>query len=489
MQESSPNKENIANALRNSFGHGRVLVVGDIMLDRYLWGTVDRISPEAPTPILRQRRESSRAGGAGNVALNLAGLGLDVAIAGFVGNDENRDRLLKIFAGRGIDTSAIVTLSDRPTGTKTRVIAGHKHVLRLDSEDLSDIDIRDRESLSKAVIASLEVDAIVMSDHAKGALSLSLCRQIISAARQTLTPVLVKPKGADFSKYSGVSVLTPNLLELSQACSISVNNIDDLVRAAKVYVDDARLQFMVLTRGANGTTLIAEDQTIHSSAKAREVFDVSGAGDTVIATVAAAMLAELDYVDMLHIVNLAAGVVVGRVGTVAIDQKSLLRALHADGQAPSGAVHSLDELLLLIDEWRDRKRSIVFAQGCFDGVHAGHVSYLQNAAHKGDKLIVGISSDRATCAAEGDRSPINSQNDRATVVAALAPVDAVILCDDETPLKLIKALKPDVFVKGADNSESLVIGAAEVESYGGRVEFLSPAEDNIVSEHERSISD
>ena len=488
MHEISPNNENIANALRNGFGRKRVLVVGDLMLDRYMWGMVERISPEAPVPVLSPGREATRAGGAGNVALNLAGLGLEVAVAGFAGEDENRDRLLEILAGHDIDTTAVVTLSDRPTVTKTRVIAGHQHVLRIDSEDLSDIDSGDRDRLFKAVTGKLGVDAIILSDYAKGVLTTRLCQRLIEVAKESSIPVLADPKGFDFSKYAGASVLTPNLLELSRAGSVPADQTDDLVQAARAYVDTLGLQFLVLTRGPDGMTLVAKDQTVHSPAKAREVFDVSGAGDTVIASVAAAMLGDLDYVEMLHMANLAAGFVVGRVGTVAIDQTSLMRALHAEEQAPSESVYGLDELLLLADDWRHRDQRIVFTNGCFDIVHAGHVSYLHKAAREGDKLIVGINTDKSVRVLKGDARPINGQDDRACVVAALAAVDAVVLFDEETPLELIKALQPDVLVKGADYSKDQVVGATEVESHGGRVVLVPLVEGKSTSDLVRKIA-
>jgi D-beta-D-heptose 7-phosphate kinase / D-beta-D-heptose 1-phosphate adenosyltransferase len=488
MNSLSPNNENIANALRSGFGHKRVLVVGDLMLDRYIWGMVERISPEAPVPVLRPGREATCAGGAGNVALNLAGLGLDVAVAGFKGKDQNGDRLLEIFAEHGIDTAAVVSLSDRPTVTKTRVIARQQHVLRVDSEDLSDIDSGNHEALFEAVIAKLPVDAIILSDYAKETLSLAMCQRLIDIAKQTSTPVLVDPKGMDYSKYAGASVLTPNLLELARAGGVSTDDIDDLVPIARAFVDELGLQFLVLTRGPDGMTLVAKDQAVHSPAKAQEVFDVSGAGDTVIASIAAGMLSGLDYVDMLHIANLAAGFVVGRVGTTAIEQSSLMRILHSEEQALSESVYGLDELLLLVQGWRDREQRIVFTNGCFDIVHAGHVSYLHKAAREGDKLIVGINTDSSVRALKGTTRPINAEDDRACIIAALAAVDAVILFDDKTPLKLIDALRPDVLVKGADYSKDRVVGATEVESHGGRVALVPIVEGRSTSELVRKIA-
>ena len=489
MDELFPNYENIANALRSSFGHKRVLVVGDLMLDRYKWGEVERISPEVPVPVVRLGREATRAGGAGNVALNLAGLGLQVVVAGFTGKDENRDRLLEVFAERGIDASAVITLSDRSTITKTRVMAGHQQVLRVDSEDLSDIDSGDQESLYQAVMANLPVDAIILSDYAKGALSDGLCQRLIKAAGETSTPVLVDPKGLDFSKYAGASVLTPNLRELSRAGGVAADQNDELVETAQAYVETLGLQFLVLTRGPAGMTLVTKDQVLHSPAKAREVFDVTGAGDTVIAGIAAAMLGDLDYVDMLHMVNLAAGFVVARVGTAVIEQTSLMRALHADEQGPSESVYGLNELLLLIDDWRNRGQRIVFTNGCFDIVHAGHVSLLHQAAREGDQLIVGINTDSSMRMLKGDTKPINGEHDRAYIIAALAAVDAVVLFDEQTPLELIKALRPDVLVKGADYSKDQVVGAAEVESHGGRVVLVPLVEGKSTSELVRKIAE
>ena len=449
------------------------MVVGDIMLDRYLWGTVDRISPEAPTPVVSQNRESIRAGGAGNVALNLAGLGLNVSIAGFVGDDRDRIRLMELFARSGIDTSAVITLSGRPTAVRTRVIAGHQHVLRFDSEDLSEIATQDGEKLSSAVMESLPAEAIVMVDYAKGALSSSFCQQLTKAARQQSTPLFAKPKAPDFSKYSGANVLIPNLAELSRVANVSVADIDELLGAAKSYVDTLGLEFLVVSRGADGMTLLSKDRTVHSSAKAREVFDVSGAGDTVIACIAAATIANLDYEDILHVANLAAGIVVGQVGTAVIDQSSLMHAMHAEGNAPIASIYALDDILPILTTWRSKRRRIVFTEGDFDGIYQSTVNYLHEAERSGDQLIVGISSDNALQSNRGNQSQLNGQQDRASVVAALTPVNAVILCDDERPLQRIKAIRPDVLVLAADaknNSEDVI---EAVEAYGGRIEFLS----------------
>ena len=422
-------------------------MVGDIILDRYVWGSVDRVSPEAPAPILRERRYSIRAGGAGNVALNLAGLGLQVSLAGFVGDDERRHRLLEIFARHGIDTSAVVTLSDRPTTTKTRIIAGHQHMIRLDEEDLSDITPEDRKRLHKAVHGAHDADAIVVSDYSKGVVTPSMCRQFVEAAGRP-APVLVKSGGSAFSKYAGARVLTANLSHLSRATGIPADSLDGLVDAARTFVDQLELEFLLLTRGPAGMTLVTRDQTVHSPARAREVFDVSGAGDTVIAAIAAAMIGRLDYANMLHLANLAAGMVVGQIGTVAIDRAALLRVIHEEERTSAEILQTLDELLPIVETWRSKNRRIVYVQGAFNGVYADDVRLLQNAAREGDKLVVGITSCASARSASGRSQSTDDQLDRATVVASLAPVDAVVLCDATDSAKLIEILHPEVVHAG-----------------------------------------
>ena len=481
MDDTRPNNEKIAAAVRGSFGHKRVLVVGDLMLDRYMSGRVERISPEAPVPILNPQSEEIRAGGAGNVALNLRGLGLEVAIAGFTGEDENRKRLLTVLADRGVDTSAAVSLSDRPTVTKTRITAGHQHVLRVDSEDLKDIDAGDRERLFQAVVAMLPADAVILSDYAKGVLSADMCQRLIAAARESATPVLVDPKGMDFSKYAGATTVTPNLLELSRASGMATTNDAGLLQAARGFVESLGLRFLVLTRGPGGITLVGRDTTIHSPAKVREVFDVSGAGDTVIASIVAGMLGGLDFADMLHMANLAAGYVVGCAGTVAIEKAALMWALRSEDHTAPTTVYELDELLLLVEHWRNQGLRIVFTNGCFDIIHAGHVALFHAAAREGDRLIVGINTDHSVRGLKGEKRPINSEQDRTLVVSAMAAVDAVVLFDEPTPLKLIEALRPDVLVKGADYSKDQVVGGAEVEACGGDVVLVPLVEDKSTS--------
>lgn len=466
-----PNIPLIAQAARTRFGSLSALVVGDLMLDRYLRGVVTRISPEAPVPVVRHGHEASHAGGAGNVAANLAGLGLEVSIVGFVGADDAAGELRAILGNAGVHAAGVVTLDDRPTITKTRIISGHQHVLRVDVEDLKSVRQADEQRLLQAVSQRISESpaCIVLSDYAKGVLSADVCREIIATARSRQIPVFVDPKGLDYSRYAGASVLTPNVKELAIAGRVDDGAIDPLLDAGRRFVTELGLDFLVLTRGADGMTLLGRNQVLHDRAATREVFDVSGAGDTVVATLAAGHVAGLQGIDLLHLANLAAGIVVGRVGTVAVQRAWLLTELDTRSNSLMDSVRSLEDLQVLVKDWRAQGERIVFTNGCFDILHAGHVMCLHQAAKEGDRLIVALNSDRSVRALKGPSRPVNSERERACVVAALASVDAVVCFDEPDPLGLIRALRPDVLVKGGDYARDQVVGAREVESWGGRL--------------------
>ena len=461
----------IGQAVRTHMDGKRALVVGDLMLDKYVWGQVTRISPEAPVPVLRFGREAAHEGGAGNVAANIAGLGLDVAVAGFVGADPAGEKLREIFDKAGIDGTGIVTLDDRPTIIKTRIIGGHQHVLRIDVEDLQPVKRNQADKLLANVLRQLSdgFDCLILSDYAKGVLGVDVCTAIIADARKLGIPVFVDPKGLDFSRYRGATVLTPNLGELTAAARLGDVPIGQLIDAGRRFVDDLKLDFLVLTRGPDGMTLITRTDSLDSRAMAQEVFDVSGAGDTAIAALAAGHVAGLTGASLLHLANLAASIVVGKVGTVAIQRDWVLQALDSRTRSSREAVYALDELVALVAEWRARGERIVFTNGCFDILHEGHVTCLRRAAEEGDRLIVALNGDRSVHDLKGPSRPVNSERARAAVVSALSPVDAVILFDSPTPLALIEALRPDVLVKGGDYSPKDIVGAREVESWGGRV--------------------
>ena len=451
-----------------------VLVLGDLMLDRYLWGSVERVSPEAPVPVVLLDRENCRPGGAANVAANVASLGLRCRIVGAVGVDDAARQLTEAMRQCEVITQHIVTLPERPTVTKTRIVGGHQQMLRVDQESPRPFNESELDQLYAAVeTAMADGPAVaVLSDYAKGVLHPEVCHHVIDLAKRAGIPVLVDPKGRDYSKYAGATALTPNRRETSEACG-GIRDIDMLLDAAENLRCKLGLEFLAVTRSEEGISLIEENQRIHIPAMARQVFDVSGAGDTVIATLAAGMVAGLSHVDALHLANLAAGIVVGKVGTVSISREELLEALaEEDTREQADKVCELPQLMARVGAWRASGQRIVFTNGCFDLLHAGHVTYLEAARKLGDRLVVGLNTDRSVSVLKGPTRPVIHQADRSRVMAALEAVDAVILFDEDTPLVLIEAVRPEVLVKGDDYREDQVVGGNEVKSWGGKVALI-----------------
>ena len=321
-----------AAVVHSRFGSARILVVGDLMLDRYLWGDVRRISPEAPVPVVCQTSQSERPGGAANVVANLIGLGAQVAVAGFAGSDANGACLLALLQELSANTDAVVRVAGRPTTTKTRIVSGHQQMLRLDWEDATPFSAEDVARLLKGVRQQLSSrpSAAILSDYAKGVLSEPVCRAIVAEARELRIPVLVDPKGRDYTKYTNATVITPNKLELAVACDVSPDHVEELLEAAERLRQRLNLDFLLFTRGQEGVSMVEAGRAFHIPAVAKRVFDVSGAGDTVIATVAAGLAAGLDHIEAVHLANVAAGVVVGKVGTVPIERDELLEALSTE---------------------------------------------------------------------------------------------------------------------------------------------------------------
>lgn len=472
-------QQRLLETVRHNFSHTAsslwALVIGDLMLDRYLIGEVERISPEAPVPVVLLKQQDERAGGAANVAANLANLGIPTRLAGFVGNDKDGELLLGLIQETGIDTQGIVSSKTHPTITKTRIVGGHQQMMRLDQESRADYSQADKAQIAQQVATALadRPAVIVLSDYAKGVLETSFTTRLIEQAGKLGIPVLVDPKGRDYSKYRGATALTPNKRETAEACGINVHDNDALPTAAQELRAKLALEFLAVTRGEEGISLFEKDFTRHIPATAKQVFDVSGAGDTVIATLAAGLIHGLAHEEALHLANIAAGVVVGKVGTVPITREDLLQALISEEAAnQADKICDLDALKTRVNYWRSRGESIVFTNGCFDLLHAGHVTYLEAAKHAGDRLILGLNTDRSVKALKGPTRPIIHESDRARVLAALEAVDAVILFDEDTPLELIKAIQPDVIAKGSDYTESQVVGATEVKSWGGKVALI-----------------
>lgn len=451
------------------------LVIGDLMLDRYLIGEVDRISPEAPVPVVLLKQQNERAGGAANVAANLACLGIRTMMAGVIGDDTEGRALLRMLKDLQIDSDAVMTSDQRPTVTKTRILGGHQQMMRLDMESRAAFTAHETESLLKRIQLALEQKpaVVILSDYAKGVLSDTLCRSVIQHAKALHIPVLVDPKGRDYSKYHGATALTPNKKETAEACGVSINDHVKLLEAAAQLRDELGLQFLAVTRGEEGISLLEQADTIHIPAAAKQVFDVSGAGDTVIATLAAGLMHGLNHRQAFELANIAAGIVVGKVGTVPVTREELVAELLSQGTfEQADKICELDTLINRVKQWKAQKQSIVFTNGCFDLLHTGHVTYLEAARKTGDKLILGLNTDRSVSALKGPNRPVIHEADRARVLAALEAVDAVILFDEDTPLKLINAIRPDVIVKGSDYTEEQVVGGNEVKSWGGKVALI-----------------
>ena len=475
-----PEVHQVLELLEAGFRRLHVLVVGDVMIDRYIVGDVDRISPEAPVPVLRQGREYSSPGGAANVAMNLAGLGLKTTIAGFVGADGYAGELRNLLRSAGVDATFLVE-SELPTIAKTRVVSRTQQLMRIDVESRDQYPSADCTTLkSRAVAAVADVDAVILSDYAKGSLSETLCQAVIRAARLKGIPVLADPKTRDLAKYSGATTICPNLHELSTATGVDPHRVEDLLQAGRDLLVNLHIDFLTVTMSDKGIRVLQRNgaEEYHSPARAREVFDVSGAGDTVIATLAAALAGGLKIESAVELANVAAGIVVAKVGTVPIAAHEIVSELTV-----SGGVNSTEKVLLdraraiaRVEEWRASGETIVFTNGCFDLLHIGHITLLEDCRRFGSKLVVAMNTDRSVSALKGPARPIVGENERTRVMGALASVDLVTLFDEETPLELIRAMKPDVLVKGGDYAVETVVGHEEVLAAGGRVEIVPTVE-------------
>ena len=472
-----PETHAVLGLLEGGFGELKVLVVGDLMLDRYILGEVDRISPEAPVPVLRHAQHYERAGGAANVAMNLAGLGCQALLAGFWGEDADKGELSAILEAAKIDTVGVVT-TRLPTISKTRIVGRQQQLLRLDIESKEKPSAEDQQRLrERAEQLVSKVHAVVLSDYAKGALSAELCAAVIRAARALSVPVLVDPKTPDFGKYAGATMVCPNLSELAVATGVGTHELAALLAVGEEQRVKHELQYLTVTMSEKGIRLLSNEGAYHSPARAREVFDVSGAGDTVIATLAAAMAGGLRVETAIELANLAAGIVVGKMGTVPIAQHELVALLTPSSGVASGEkVLDGERLAKRVAEWRASGETIVFTNGCFDLLHVGHVTLLEDCHKFGSKLVLGLNSDASVCRLKGPTRPVVAERERARVMAALAAVDAVVLFGEDTPMELIRAVKPDVLVKGGDYSVETVVGGEEVIAAGGRVEIVPTVE-------------
>lgn len=439
----------------------RVLVVGDLMIDHYIWGSCDRISPEAPVQVVNIKNETKRLGGCGNVVSNLIALGAEVGVISVVGDDELGGEILKLLKDRGAKAELVIAQKGRKSSQKSRVMVTHQQVIRLDTESTSDIDCAD-EIVGKFQGILDGYDIVLLSDYGKGVLSDYLTKQIISITKNSSKMVLVDPKGKDYSKYKGATLLTPNKKEASEALGFVIDSDEKLELALKTMKMNYELEYSLITLSEDGIGLLAQ-KMVKFPALAKEVFDVTGAGDSVLATLGYCLASKMSIEDAIDNANLAAAVVVGKVGSADASWGEI-ESLKSKKIGFERKLVKLDELLKV-----DRSgKSLVFTNGCFDILHFGHISYLQKAKMLGDILVVGLNSDNSVRGLKGDSRPVNTQFDRAAMLCAMEFVDFVVIFDDDTPYEMIKAIGPDVLVKGADYEGKVVVGS----EFAKRVELI-----------------
>lgn len=458
------------------FQNAHVLVIGDLMLDRYWHGDTSRISPEAPVPVVKVNDAEERAGGAGNVAINIAALQAQVALMGFSGDDEAADALQDLLELAGVDCQ-FERLPDFSTVTKLRVMSRHQQLIRLDFEDgfgsqRSDI------LLARAKVAMEKAGAVILSDYGKG--TLQDIPGLIQCARETNTPVLIDPKGSDFSMYRHASLITPNLSEFEAVVGECASDAQLEEKGMKL-IDEIELDALLVTRSERGMSLLRRGQKpVHIPTRAREVFDVTGAGDTVIALMASALAAGEDMLQATALANIGAGVVVGKLGTATVNTSELQAALRSEANINTGAV-SQEELIDIVSQAKHHGERIVMTNGCFDILHPGHVSYLQKARELGDRLIIAVNDDASVKVLKGEERPINTLERRMAVLAALKCVDWVVPFGDDTPEELICKVLPDLLVKGGDYKPEDVAGGSCVKKNGGDVKIIEFIEGHSTS--------
>ncbi|MDD5271669.1 MAG: bifunctional D-glycero-beta-D-manno-heptose-7-phosphate kinase/D-glycero-beta-D-manno-heptose 1-phosphate adenylyltransferase HldE [Methylovulum sp.] len=449
------------------FNKARIIVIGDVMLDRYWSGQAARISPEAPVPVVRVNNSEDRVGGAANVALNIARLGGQVTLLGVVGDDAEGAMLQQLLEAQGVACAFVVQPGLR-TICKLRIMAQHQQLIRVDFEDLPlQFDLgRLQAQLQQHLPAH---DVLVFSDYGKG--TLADVANLITLAKHARLKVLVDPKGTDFQRYAHADVITPNLAELLAVVGVCADEQALLARGRKL-IADQQIDTLLLTRGEAGMTLIQPDASHSLPAQAKDVFDVTGAGDTVIAVMSLGMAMGLPLSEAMYLANLAGGIVVGKLGTSTVSNEELTRAMHADRNQARHGIVSEDELACLVSHAQAGGERVIMTNGCFDLLHAGHVAYLQQAKALGDRLIIAVNSDGSVKRLKGETRPINGLAQRMTVLAALGCVDWVVAFEEDTPERLYCKILPDVIVKGGDYSPGQVAGGDCVIKAGGEVKIV-----------------
>jgi D-beta-D-heptose 7-phosphate kinase/D-beta-D-heptose 1-phosphate adenosyltransferase len=455
--------------------HGcRVLVMGDLMIDEYLWGEVDRISPEAPVQVVSVVRDTVTLGGAGNVVNNLVALGGQVAVAGVMGAGDKAAAMIKMFAERRVDTAGLIQDPGRSTTRKTRIIGGHQHVLRIDRETRQEISQEQAGRLLDFARDCMDrVDVVLLSDYGKGLLTNSLLRQIIEEACKKKRPVIADPKGLSFKRYAGASLVTPNKKEASLATGIDIVDHASLVAAGEALFREIPIQRVLITCGKDGMVLFEKGKPPHRIvADSRQVFDVSGAGDTVLAVLGLAMASGASFKEAAELANVAAGVVVGKVGTASVSAEELAKALSSSTEVLTNKYKSLSELTTLTEQFRAEGKTIVMTNGCFDLLHVGHVRLLSASKKMGDVLIVAIDDDDSVRVLKGKDRPVIGAQERLGIISALDCVDYVTLFSTSDLERLIEVVRPNILTKGSNYTTETVLGREIVERFNGRIALV-----------------
>jgi D-beta-D-heptose 7-phosphate kinase/D-beta-D-heptose 1-phosphate adenosyltransferase len=461
----------------------RVLVVGDFMLDEYLWGNVERISPEAPVAIVEVERETRTLGGAGNVVHNLVGLGAQVEVLGLVGEDNPGNSLKEEMTRLGVPVAGLFSDPGRRTSRKTRVIGASQQVMRIDRETRTPAPPAFETAARKFLQDRLPgLDALVVSDYGKGVLTKALLQEVITQGRNQGCPIVVDPKGADYSIYSGATLITPNRKEAELAAGCSLALQEDLLRAGSTLRQNLSLEYLLITLGADGMLLFSADHPAqHIPTRAKEVFDVSGAGDTVVALMALGLAHWDDAVLAAILANAAAGVVVGKIGTAPILRTELARELGQSGPLMEDKIRTPAELCLLVPQLQAQGKKVVFTNGCFDLLHGGHIKFLEESKRLGDVLVVALDSDASVRQVKGEGRPVIGEDQRLRILAALTAVDYVTIFTSDRLPELLAALRPDILTKGSNYSEEQVAGREIVQGYHGEIKLLPVADTVSIS--------
>jgi D-beta-D-heptose 7-phosphate kinase/D-beta-D-heptose 1-phosphate adenosyltransferase len=468
----------------SKFDRCHLLVVGDLMLDEYLWGDVDRISPEAPVQVVSIKNEGYALGGAGNVVNNAVALGANVSVAGVIGTGRNGQLLRDKFNELGVDTEGIVEEPDRLTTQKTRIIASHQHVLRIDRETNTGISDATLEKISRFIEDKIpHVDVVLVSDYGKGLITQKLLSRLIASAQKHQKMSIVDPKGLDFSKYSGASLLTPNKKEAALASGVEIVDASTLEKSADKIFETVGLDKLLITCGKEGMVLFDKHRApFRVRAEARQVYDVSGAGDTVLAVLGLAIASGASIHTAVALANTAAGIVVGKVGTATVSRQELASALKSDDPGRPAKYKLLSELPALMEELKKKGQQVVLTNGCFDLLHAGHIRLFSASKQMGDVLIVAIDDDESVKNLKGSGRPVIRAEERVRILSALDSVDYVVVFSTNELEKLIEIVQPDVLAKGSNYASKEVFGHERVEALGGRVALI-PVTENISSTH------